>query len=209
MGVPTIFVYTHDSIALGEDGPTHQPIEHLMSLRAIPGLWVIRPADADETAMAWRMALERKDGPTALALTRQAVPVLDRSKLASAEGTLRGGYVLSEAENPQAAIVATGSEVALALEAQTALAKEGLRVRVVSLPCWEVFEAQDARYRHAVLPPHLPTVSVEAGATLGWERYADKCLGLDRFGASAPYAVVYRELGFTPERVVEAVKSLL
>jgi transketolase len=209
MGVPTIFVYTHDSIALGEDGPTHQPVEHLMSLRAIPNLWVIRPADADETAQAWRMALERRSGPTALALTRQALPVLDRGKLASAEEASRGGYVLSEVENPQAAIVATGSEVALALEAQALLAEQGIRVRVVSLPCWEAFEAQDAAYRDSVLPKHLPTVSVEAGTTLGWDRYADRCIGLDHFGASAPYPTVYKNLGFTPERVVEAVKSLL
>ncbi|RIH81995.1 Transketolase [Calidithermus terrae] len=206
MGVPTVFLFTHDSIAVGEDGPTHQPVEHLMSLRAMPNLWVIRPAEANETAAAWRMALERKDGPVALVLTRQPVPTLEH---ADPEGVLRGGYVLSDVENPQAVIVATGSEVALALEAQSLLAEQGVRARVVSLPCWEAFEAQDPAYRESVLPKNLPTVSVEAGATLGWERYADKSIGLDRFGASAPYAVVYKELGFTRERVAEAVKSLL
>ncbi|RDI94592.1 transketolase [Meiothermus sp. QL-1] len=209
MGTPSIFVLTHDSVAIGEDGPTHQPIEHLASLRAMPGLWVIRPADALETAYAWRMALERKEGPTALVLTRQAVPVLDRTTLAGAEGTLKGGYVISEQEGARAAIVATGSEVALALEAQKLLAQEGVLVRVVSLPCWEAFEAQPRQYREAVLPKHLPTLAVEAGASLGWERYADAVLGLDHFGASAPYPTIYENLGFRPGAVVRAVLELL
>lgn len=206
MGIPTIFVFTHDSIAVGEDGPTHQPIEHVMSLRAIPNLWVIRPADANETAAAWKMALARTDGPTALILTRQALPVLAGVRL---EGVERGGYILSDVPNPQAAIVATGSEVALALEAQQLLAAEGIPVRVVSLPCWEAFEAQPEDYRQAVLPKSLPTLALEAGTTLGWERYAHKTVGLDRFGASAPYADVYSKLGFTKERVAAEVKSLL
>ncbi len=206
MGIPTVFVFTHDSIAVGEDGPTHQPIEHVMSLRAIPNLWVIRPADANETAAAWKMALARTDGPTALILTRQALPVLAGVRL---EGVERGGYILSDVPNPQAAIVATGSEVALALEAQQLLAAEGISVRVVSLPCWEAFEAQLEDYRQAVLPKSLPTLSLEAGTTLGWERYAHKTVGLDRFGASAPYADVYSKLGFTRERVAAEVKSLL
>ncbi len=210
MGTPTVFVWTHDSIAIGEDGPTHQPVEHLMSLRAMPNLWVIRPADANETAMAWRMALERSDGPTALVLTRQGLPVLDRERYAPAEGALLGGYVLSEPEvAPQGVIVASGSEVALALAAQERLAAEGVPVRVVSLPCFEAFEAQDAAYRERVLPPELPTLAVEAGATLGWERYADDVVGLDRYGASASGEVVYREYGFTPENVAERMKALL
>ncbi len=206
MGVPTIFVFTHDSIAVGEDGPTHQPIEHLMSLRAIPNLWVIRPADANETAVAWKMALARRDGPTALILTRQVLPVLAEVQ---PEGAERGGYVLSEAAQAKAAIVATGSEVALALEAQKLLWAEGLAVRVVSLPCWEAFQVQPAAYRQEVLPPGLPTLALEAGATLGWERYAQRVLGLDRFGASAPLAEVYSRLGFTKERVAAEVKALL
>ncbi|WP_457637543.1 transketolase [Oceanithermus sp.] len=210
MGIPTVYVWTHDSIAIGEDGPTHQPIEHLMSLRAMPDLWVIRPADATETAIAWRMALERADGPTALILTRQGLPVLDRQKYAPADGVLKGGYVLSEPEEePVAVIVATGSEVALALEAQELLASEGVAVRVVSLPCFEALEAQEESYRQRVLPPGLPTLAVEAGATLGWERYADAVLGVDRFGASAPGPVVYREYGFTPENVAAKLKELL
>ncbi|WP_337867981.1 transketolase [Meiothermus sp.] len=206
MGIPTTFVFTHDSIAVGEDGPTHQPIEHVMSLRAIPNLWVIRPADATETAVAWKMALERTDGPTALILTRQALPVLAEVR---PKGVERGGYILSNVQNPKAAIVATGSEVALALEAQQLLAAEGIPVRVVSLPCWEAFEAQLEDYRQAILPKSLPTLALEAGTTLGWERYAHKTVGLDRFGASAPYADVYSKLGFTKERVAAEVKSLL
>ncbi|WP_018466118.1 transketolase [Calidithermus timidus] len=209
MGTPTIFVLTHDSVAIGEDGPTHQPIEHLASLRAMPGLLVVRPADALETAYAWRMALERKEGPTALVLTRQAVPVLERSNLAGAEGVLKGGYVLSERPGARAAIVATGSEVALALEAQKLLDEEGIPVRVVSLPCWEAFEAQPREYREAVLPRGLPTLAVEAGSSLGWERYADAVMGLDHFGASAPYPAVYENLGFRPGSVVRAVLELL
>ena len=206
MGIPTTFVFTHDSIAVGEDGPTHQPIEHVMSLRAIPNLWVIRPADATETAVAWKMALERTDGPTALILTRQALPVLAEVR---PKGVERGGYILSNVQNPKAAIVATGSEVALALEAQQLLAAEGIPVRVVSLPCWAAFEAQLEEYRQAILPKSLPTLALEAGTTLGWERYAHKAVGLERFGASAPYVDVYTKLGFTKERVVAEVKSLL
>ena len=206
MGTPTVFVFTHDTIALGEDGPTHQPVEHLMSLRAIPNLWVIRPADAYETFYAWQVALKRKDGPTALILTRQAVPLLSPEK---AQGVLKGGYVVDDAENPEGVIVATGSEVHLALRAKALLAERGRRVRVVSLPSFELFAAQPEAYRQSVLPPGLPTVAVEAGVSLGWERYAQKVVGLDRFGASAPYPEVYEKLGFTPERVAEALEALL
>ncbi|MBO1437066.1 transketolase [Meiothermus sp. CFH 77666] len=206
MGTPTIFVFTHDSIGVGEDGPTHQPIEHVMSLRAIPNLWVIRPADANETAVAWKMALERTDGPTALILTRQALPVLDGVR---PKGVERGGYILANVPEAKAAIVATGSEVSLALEAQKLLAGEGIGVRVVSLPCWEAFEAQPDTYREGILPRSLPTLALEAGTTLGWERYAHRVVGLDRFGASAPFADVYSKLGFTRERVAAEVKALL
>ena len=210
MGIPVVYVWTHDSIAIGEDGPTHQPVEHLMSLRALPNLWVIRPADAAETAIAWRMALERGDGPTALILTRQGLPVLDRGRYAPAEEALKGGYVLSEpVDPPRAVIVATGSEVPLALEAQELLAAEGVAVRVVSLPCFKAFEQQSRTYREQVLPPELPTLAVEAGVTLGWERYADAAFGVDRFGASAPGPVVYREYGFTAENVAAKLKELL
>lgn len=206
MGTPTIFVFTHDSIGVGEDGPTHQPIEHVMSLRAIPNLWVIRPADANETAVAWKMALERTDGPTALILTRQALPVLDGVR---PKGVERGGYILANVPEAKAAIVATGSEVSLALEAQKLLASEGIGVRVVSLPCWEAFEAQPDTYREGILPRSLPTLALEAGTTLGWERYAHRVVGLDRFGASAPFADVYSKLGFTRERVAAEIKALL
>ncbi len=206
MGTPTVFVFTHDSIAVGEDGPTHQPIEHVMSLRAIPNLWVIRPADANETAIAWKMALARTDGPTALILTRQALPVLEDVR---PKGVERGGYILSNVPEARAAIVATGSEVSLALEAQRLLAQEGIPVRVVSLPCWEAFEAQTHVYREGILPKNLPTLALEAGTPLGWERYAHRTVGLERFGASAPFADVYSKLGFTKERVAAELKAML
>ena len=210
MGIPTIFVWTHDSIAIGEDGPTHQPVEHLMSLRAVPNLWVIRPADATETAVAWRMALERQSGPSALIFTRQSLPVLDRGKYAAAEEAGKGGYVLSEpAVPPQGVIVASGSEVALALRAQEELAAEGVAVRVVSMPCFKAFDEQPGAYRESVLPPRLPTLAVEAGVTLGWRRYADDVLGIDHFGASAPGEIVYTKMGFTVENVVKRMKKLL
>lgn len=213
--LPVVYVWTHDSIGLGEDGPTHQPVEHLASLRAMPGLWVVRPADANEAAEAWRLALRRSDGPVALVLSRQKLPVLDRSQLGPASGLLRGGYVLSDpsAGEAEAIVIATGSEVHLALAAQSLLGREGTRVRVVSLPCWEVFAAQDRAYRDAVLPPHLRArVSVEAGATFGWCRYTGDqgiALGLDHFGASAPGDVNMARFGFTAEHVARAVRGLL
>ncbi len=205
MGTPTVFVFTHDSIALGEDGPTHQPVEHLFALRAIPNLWVIRPADAYETFYAWQVALRRKEGPTALVLTRQAVPLLDPHK---AKGALRGGYILEEDPDPQGVLLATGSEVHLALAAAQLLRARGYRVRVVSLPSLELFRAQDQAYQEEVLPPGLPVVAVEAGTTLGWG-WAQGVVGLNRFGASAPYPGVYQRLGFTPERVAEAFLKAL
>lgn len=210
-----IWVFTHDSIGLGEDGPTHQPIGQLMGLRAVPNLAVIRPADAAETAEAWRLALLNHTGPTAIALTRQNVPTLDRGKYASATGTRQGGYVLwqSGEGQPELILVGTGSEVHLALEAGERLAGEGVRVRVVSLPSWEIFDAQPADYRERVLPTAVRArVSVEAGARLGWEHYVGLegvAIGLDHFGASAPYQEIYRHFGITAEHVVEAAKRLL
>jgi len=204
------WVFTHDSVALGEDGPTHQPVEHLLALRAIPGLTVIRPADATEVAEAWRVILEDLHGPAALILSRQDLPVLDREVLESARGLARGAYVLREPEGEEvASIIATGSEVKLALEAADELAAEGVHVRVVSMPSWELFDEQDEDTQEDVLPSDLPTVSIEAGVTIGWERYADIPIGIDRFGASAPGGEVLDRLGINVGVVVEAVKELL
>jgi len=206
--VGSIFVFTHDSVGVGEDGPTHQPVEHLMVLRAIPRLTLIRPADPNETAMAWKFAIEHRHGPTALALTRQAVPHLPGTAAGGARGLLRGAYVVNEAEGgrPDAILIATGSEVGLAVDAQRLLLERGVRARVVSMPCWNLFEAQDRAYRDDVLPPDVRArVSVEAGITLGWHRWVGDdgdCIGIDgRFGASAPGNVVMEQLGFTAERV--------
>jgi transketolase len=211
-----VYVLTHDSVGLGEDGPTHQPVEHLSSLRAVPNLWVFRPADANETVMGWRAAVERSDGPTALVLTRQKVPVLDRKELASAEGAARGGYVLapeSGAGSPHLILIATGSEVAVALEARAALEAEGVRTRVVSLPCVELFEDQEEAYRDEVLPPSVDArVAVEAGASHGWHRWVGRrgeVVGIDRFGASAPGKTVLEKLGITAANVVERARSVL
>ncbi|RRR76371.1 MAG: transketolase [Candidatus Viridilinea halotolerans] len=216
MGLQVVYVFTHDSIGLGEDGPTHQPVEHVMSLRLIPNLHVFRPGDANEAAIGWRAALERRDGPTALIFTRQGVPTLDRSAgtgLASATDALRGGYVLRDAANPQVALLATGSELSVALAAADQLAAQGIAVRVVSMPCWERFEAQEASYRAAVLPPSLTArVAVEAGRSLGWERYVGSqgaVVGVDRFGASAPHTEIFARLGITAEAVVDAALRLL
>ena len=208
------YVWTHDSVWLGEDGPTHQPIEQLMSLRMIPGLHVLRPADANETAQAWRAALLYKDGPSALALSRQALPTLDRSRFGSADGVLRGAYVLADTDGtPDAIVMASGSEVHDALAARDTLAEQGVNVRVVSMPCWELFEEQDQAYRDSVLPPEVTArVSIEAGTTFGWERWlgsGGRAVGIDRFGASAPGKVVARNLGISPDAVVEAVRDLV
>ena len=212
MDLPVLLLFTHDSVAVGEDGPTHQPVEQLASLRTIPGLSTVRPADAQETTEAWRAALARK-GPVAIILTRQKLPVLDRAAYPVATGARRGGYVLSEAPSapPRVVLVATGSEVHLALAAQKTLAERGTAVRVVSVPCREWFEEQEPAYRDEVLPPGIPRVIVEAGRPFGWEGYAGTggiVLGLDRFGASAPGPVVYEELGFSVDRVVEAALRL-
>ena len=214
MGLNTRYVYTHDSIGLGEDGPTHQPVEHLAALRAIPGFAVFRPADANETRTCWRAALEWH-GPAALALTRQNVPTLDRTVLGAAELALRGGYVLADADGgaPQVILMATGSEVSLALEAREQLASEGVRARVVSMPCFELFDAQDDAYRESVLPRAVRArVAVEAGIRQGWEGYVGFDGGyvtLDRFGASAPAEELYEKLGITAAQVVREAKRVV
>jgi len=213
--LPVVYVWTHDSIGLGEDGPTHEPIEHLAALRAMPNLVVIRPADAAETVVAWRVALARRHGPTALVLTRQKVPVPDRRTVGLAEGLRRGAYVLADPPQgvPELILIGTGSEVALVTLAQAELARAGVRARVVSMPSWELFEAEPAEYRDAVLPPAIGArLAVEAGATFGWERWvgaSGAVIGIDRFGASAPGEVNFRELGFTAERVVARARTLL
>ena len=215
MELPVIHVFTHDSIGLGEDGPTHQPVEHLAALRAIPGLNVIRPADANETTEAWRVAMEQDHQPTALVLTRQDVPVLDRSRYAAAEGLRRGGYVLADPSDgePEVILIATGSEVALAVSAHEDLAADGVRSRVVSLPSWHLFDRQPQEYKDAVLPPHIGArVSIEEAATLGWERYvglAGRMVGMHTFGSSAPLKDVTRKFGFTPEGVVAIAKETI
>ena len=209
MGLPVIYVFTHDGIGVGEDGPTHQPIEQLMSLRIIPNLTVIRPADGTETAFAWRAALENEDGPTALVFSRQGVPELEESD----ERALRGGYVVRDVDEPQAILIGTGTELHIALQAQELLALRGVAARVVSLPSWELFAQQSPEYVDSVLPPGISArVSVEAGVTSGWQRYTGDqgvAIGLDRFGASAPYQVVYQELGITAEAVATAAEALL
>jgi transketolase len=208
-GEHVLFSWTHDSVGLGEDGPTHQPVEHLMSLRAMPDLTLVRPADANETAQAWRLAVEA-DGPVGLCLTRQNVPVLEGTADKAAEGVPRGGYVLRDSGGPPAIVlVGTGSEVQHCVGAADLLSGSGVAARVVSLPCWEWFGAQPADYRASVFPPGVPVLSVEAGATLGWERYADASIGIDHFGASAPVAVVMEKFGFTADNVAEKARALL
>ncbi len=215
MGLKVIYVFTHDSIGLGEDGPTHQPIEQLASLRLIPNLTVIRPADANETAEAWRMALKIEGGPVALILTRQNLPTLDRDLMAPADNLAYGAYVLNslEGSTPEVILMASGSEVSIALEAMEKLNEKGLSTRVVSMPCWELFEQQPREYRDRILPPAIKTrVAIEAGRTQGWDRYVGDqgaVIGLDHFGASAPYQVLYEKFGLTADQVVEKVLGLL
>jgi len=213
----SIWVYTHDSVGVGEDGPTHQPVEHFLALRAIPDLLLIRPADANETVWAWRVAIANRHRPTALALTRQAVPTLDRSVYAPAEGLTRGAYVLNTraeaSRQPDIILIATGSEVQLIVVAEARLVARGVKVRLVSMPCWELFEEQTPEYRESVLPSSVTTrLAVEAGRSLGWERWVGThgaIVGLDRYGASAPGDVVMKELGFTADRVVREAEALL
>jgi transketolase len=230
MGLPVVWVWTHDSVGLGEDGPTHQPVEHYAALRAIPRLWVIRPADANETTVAWRVALRREDGPVALLLSRQNLPVLDRSRVGAADGLERGGYVLWDSfadgatatggsgdsaggSDPELVLVATGSEVAPTLQAGRDLAAQGTRVRVVSMPCMELFEAQPDAYRDSVIPRKVAArLAVEAGVSMSWWKWVGDggdVLGIDRFGASAPGTTVLKELGFTPESIAARARSLL
>ena len=213
MGIKTIYVYTHDSIGLGEDGPTHQPIEQLAALRAIPGLTVIRPGDANEVTEAWRVAITHY-GPVALALTRQNVPTLDRTELASASNAAKGAYTLLDSETtPQLILLASGSELSLALDAARKLHLEGVAVRVVSIPSWELFEEQSAEYKEAVLPKSVTArIAIEAASPFGWERYIGlqgTTITIDHFGASAPAKVLFQQFGFTVDNIVEKSKALL
>ena len=215
MGLHVVHVFTHDSLALGEDGPTHQPVEQLANLRAIPALGVIRPADANETAVAWKIAIETRDRPVLLVLTRQDVPTLDRGRYAAAEGVRRGAYVLSDpaAGAPTMILVASGSEVALVAAAAERLRAEGVAVRCVSMPSWDLFDAQPAAYRDAVFPPRVTMrLAVELGVAQGWHRYVGErgeVLAVDRFGASAPAKVLLEHYGFTVDDVVARAKAML
>lgn len=205
--IPSIFVFTHDSVGLGEDGPTHQPIEHLAALRAVPHLTLIRPADANEVAQAWKVALSNRHQPTALALSRQNLPTLEGTENGA---TNKGAYVLKDFGTPEMILMASGSEVSLIVDAAKQLSAEGHGVRVVSFPSWDLFEAQDEAYRESVLPKSITArLAVEAGATLGWERYAQSVMGIDHYGASAPYKVIFERYGFTVENVVARAKALL
>jgi transketolase len=206
MGLEVAWVYTHDSVGLGEDGPTHQPVEHLAALRAIPGLVVLRPGDANETAAAWRTILEDLEGPAALILSRQDLPILPDADF---DGVARGAYVLRGDDDPEVAIVGTGSELSVAIAAAELLAADGVRTRVVSFPSWELFAAQEDGYRDSVLPPGLPAVAVEAGVSQGWERWVDRVVAIDRFGASAPGPLVLEKLGITAENTARAARELL
>jgi transketolase len=217
-----IYVWTHDSVGLGEDGPTHQPVEHYAALRAIPNLWFVRPGDANETAAAWALAVERpaiagaQPGPVALALTRQKLPTLPGSTELAREGVRRGGYVLREAgggRSPEVILIGTGSELQLAFGAAEALEADGIPARVVSLPCWERFDAQDATYRESGLPAAVrKRVTIEAGVSMGWERYAGDegaVIGIDHFGASAPAGTIFKEFGFTVDRVADVARRVV
>jgi transketolase len=215
MEIPVIYVFTHDSIGVGEDGPTHQPVEQLLSLRAIPGLITIRPCDANEVAEAWRVTLALRHHPAALVLTRQALPTLDRSKYAPASGLAQGGYVLAEAAGgaPEVLLLATGSEVSLCISAHEQLTREGIRSRVVSMPSWELFDDQPAEYRESVLPSAVTArVAVEQASTLGWHRYvgsSGSVIGMQTFGASAPLKELQKKFGFQPALVARAAREQL
>ena len=214
MKLPVIYVFTHDSVALGEDGPTHQPVEHFAALRAIPGLIVIRPADATETAAAWRLAIKTANAPVALILTRQNLPVLDRSVYPSATMLSKGGYILSDSKKtPDVILIGTGSEVHLCLEARALLAKKDVAARVVSMPSWELYERTTQRYKDTVLPPRVTArVAVEAGVNMGWERYVGSTgaiVGINRFGASAPGGLVLKKYGMKASVIVSKAMQLL
>ena len=214
MKIRPIYVYTHDSIGLGEDGTTHQPIEQLVSLRSIPNITLIRPADANETAQAWKVALEHTDGPVALVFTRQGLPIIDQDKYAKASGLEKGAYVLSEAsKKPDLILMATGSEVSLILQAQAKLEEDGISTRVVSMPSWELFEKQSAAYKESVFPKtHKKRLAVEMASPMGWHKYVTDegdILGMTTFGESAPAEELYKEFGFTVDNVVNKAKALL
>jgi transketolase len=210
-----IYVFTHDSIGLGEDGPTHQPIEHLASLRAMPGLTLIRPGDATETTVAWELAISRNKGPVALVLTRQKLPTIDRKKFASADGVRKGGYILADSKHgdPQLILMATGSEVTVALQAWEKLSDEGIATRVVSLPSWEIFEEQPSEYRDSVIPKNIAArLAIEAASPFGWKQYVGEngdVVGMTTFGASAPVDALMKHFGFTAENVITRAKALL
>jgi transketolase len=210
---PTIFVWTHDSIGLGEDGPTHQAVEHFAALRAIPNFLVIRPADANETAQAWKFILQYHEGPVGILLTRQNVPVIDQTKYAPATNLAKGAYVLISADKPDVLLLATGSEVSLAMEAYDKLSAEGIKARVINMPSWKLFERQSQEYRDSVILPDVKArVAVEAGVELGWHKWiGDKgtFIGMHSFGASAPYKTCYEKFGITTDAVVAAAKKLL
>jgi transketolase len=214
MKLPVVWAWTHDSVGLGEDGPTHQPVETYAALRAIPNLWFMRPGDANETAYAWKAALERQDGPVALSFSREKVPTLDRSELARADGVERGAYVLwDSAESPDLILIGTGAQLGLALAAGRKLAEDGTAVRVVSMPCWELFEAQPQAYRDDVLRPDVKArLSVEAGVSLGWSKWvgdAGDSISIEHFGASAPGTTVLEKFGYTVDNVVARATALL
>ena len=215
MELPVIHIFTHDSIGVGEDGPTHQPVEQLASLRAIPGLITLRPADANEVVEAWRVIMQIQREPVALVLSRQNMPTVDRSKYASAKGVARGAYVLADAADgtPDVILIGTGSEVSLCVEAYEQLSAEGIRTRVVSMPSWELFDKQSRAYRESVLPPDVHVrMAVEQGSTLGWDRYVGSggcTIGMETFGASAPLKALLEKFGFTPDRIAAAAKVQL
>jgi transketolase len=215
MEIPVTYVFTHDSIGLGEDGPTHQPVEHIMTLRAIPNLLDLRPGDPAETAVAWKVAMEQTDRPAFLSLTRQGIPCLDRTNADGADGLRMGGYIMQEASggSPDLILMGSGSELHLAVEARTQLESEGIPTRVVSMPSWRLFMDQSEDYRNSVLPPEVDArVSVEAGTTMGWPQWLGtrgRAVGIDRFGASAPWARLFEEFGITTTRVVEVSREVL
>jgi transketolase len=215
MELPTIFVFTHDAMGDGEDGPTHQPVEQLISLRAVPGIVVLRPGDANEVVEAYRYVMQLRHKPAVIALSRQPLPTLDRRNYAPASGVARGAYVLADPKdnNPELILIATGSEVVLAVHAHEQLMKEGIKSRVVSMPSWDIFEHQSQDYRDSVLPPKIKArIAIEQGSTLGWDRYvgqSGRVIGMKTFGASAPLKELQKKFGFAPDRVIEVSKELL